>query len=291
MVLWSELVADAAARLVQAGVPDGRQTAEWVAQETTGAEGAEWIKQLDEPAVARHVAGFDERIERRLSGEPLQYVLGRWSFRSLDLFIDRRVLIPRPETEIVAGFAVAEAQRCMKEQGPVFAVDLGTGSGAIGLSLATEVDDLQVWLTDNSSEALSVARANLAGVGRAGSRVTVAEGSWFDALPASLKRSVAVIASNPPYVDHKDEIEPTVVEWEPAEALYAADGGMEHLSYLISAAPQWLRPDGALVLEMDPKQMGPMVRQAKELFDDVIAQTDMTGRDRCMVARSPKLLP
>jgi len=158
MVLWSELVATAASRLDEAGLADGRQAAEWIGQETTGVEGAEWVAQLMEHAMQRHVAVFDQRIERRLAGEPLQYVLGRWSFRDLDLFVDRRVLIPRPETEIVAGLAIAEAQKLADVGADEFPrlipADLGTGSGAIGLSLATEVDESEVWLTDNSSGAL-----------------------------------------------------------------------------------------------------------------------------------------
>ena len=128
---------------------------------------------------------------RRLQGEPLQYVLGAWSFRGLDLMVDRRVLIPRPETEWVVETALEEAERIgLRRTGrrPTFdaeiaatAVDLGTGSGAIALALEAALPAVEVWATDSSVEALAVATANIAGNGA--TRVRVAAGRWFAALP------------------------------------------------------------------------------------------------------------
>ena len=114
--------------------------------------------------------------ERRIGGEPLQYVVGRWGFRQLDLMVDRRVLIPRPETEVVAGHAVTSCTDWSPpawSESPATVVDLGTGSGAIGLSIASEVPGTEVWLTDASAEAVAVARANCAGLGRAAIGVRV----------------------------------------------------------------------------------------------------------------------
>ncbi len=150
-------------------------------------EGIELMLGLDEPATVRGVARLDAMVARRSTGEPLQYVLGRWGFRLLDLMIDRRVLIPRPETEIVAERALDELRRLDPDDIPVV-VDLGTGSGAIGLSLAREHGSAEVWITDVSTDALDVARANLAGLGRHGSRVRAVEGSWFEPLPVELGR-------------------------------------------------------------------------------------------------------
>ena len=114
----------------------------------------------------RGVAHLDAMLARLASGEPLQYVLGRWGFRHLDLMVDQRVLIPRPETETVVETALQLARSLPR---PIVCADLGTGSGAIGLSLATELglEGVTVWMTDRSPEALEVARANAAGVGRA----------------------------------------------------------------------------------------------------------------------------
>ncbi|NBO80660.1 MAG: methyltransferase domain-containing protein, partial [Actinobacteria bacterium] len=122
-----------------------------------------------------------DMIRRRLAGEPVQYVMGRWAFRHLDLLVDRRVLIPRPETEQVAEVALRYARPIT----PRVVVDLGTGSGAIGLSLAQELplDETSVWMTDASLDALDVARANAAGLGRAAANVRIVHGDWYAALP------------------------------------------------------------------------------------------------------------
>src|SRR5688500_2404619 len=153
-------------------------------------------------------------VERRAAGEPLQYVLGAWGFRSLDLYVDRRVLIPRPETEQVVEVALAEL-RALGAAKPLV-VDLGTGSGAIALSIAPEVPTSQVWATDASPAALAVARANLAGIGRAAARVRLEHGSWFAALPKLLQGRVDMVISNPPYVADGDTLPPEVADWEPA---------------------------------------------------------------------------
>ena len=127
-------------------------------------------------------------VARRRAGEPLQYVLGRWGFRRLDLAIDRRVLIPRPETEMVVEVALELLGAHLAERLPITVADLGTGSGAIGLALADELplDRTTVWITDVDEAALHVARANLAGIGRPARNVRVAAGSWFAALDPGL---------------------------------------------------------------------------------------------------------
>ncbi|MGB5759482.1 MAG: hypothetical protein WBM50_21390, partial [Acidimicrobiales bacterium] len=118
MVTWNELVAEAVERFAALDVPEPEISARWIARQATGTEGAEWLEVADRPATKRQVMAFDRMVERRSGGEPLQYVLGSWGFRSLDLFIDRRVLIPRPETEIIAGRALAEADRLFETRPP-----------------------------------------------------------------------------------------------------------------------------------------------------------------------------
>src|SRR5688572_9561945 len=173
---WRALLATAEARV--GSVLDARR----ILEHASGWEGGELIMNLDEPVTVRCRTHAESMIARREAGEPLQYVVGRWGFRRLDLFVDRRVLIPRPETEVVVEEALAEARRL----GATTAVDLGTGSGAIALSLALEDVRLRVWATEVSGDAVAVARANTAGLGRPGVRVTVVEGSWFEPLPAEL---------------------------------------------------------------------------------------------------------
>ncbi|MDQ1490400.1 MAG: release factor glutamine methyltransferase, partial [Actinomycetota bacterium] len=167
-VTWRELHAEVAALL-----PD--HEARWLVEEVSGLDRWRWSGSAPAAAPARLRA----MVERRTAGEPLQYVLGRWSFRGLDLRVDPRVLIPRPETEVVAGVALAEVRR---RAGPCVVADLGTGSGALALALAAEVADADVWATDVSADALAVARANLAAVGpEAAARVHLAEGMWYEA--------------------------------------------------------------------------------------------------------------
>src|SRR5205814_114397 len=157
-VTWRDLYDAAAARL------GSRHDARRIVERASGQASVEFHLSLEDPVPARAVPFFVDMVERRAAGEPLQYVVGRWGFRQLDLLVDRRVLIPRPETEHVVEVAIEELRRrAIKE--PVV-VDLGVGSGAIALSLAVELPRARVWGTDRSADALAVARANLAGLGR-----------------------------------------------------------------------------------------------------------------------------
>ncbi len=285
---WGELFTECEHRLARSGVAASPAAeARWIIERASGFEGAEYVLGLDELVTERGMHFYDLMVERRLSGEPLQYVLGRWGFRTLDLLVDPRVLIPRPETEVVADLALAEVDRVMTvgDRRPLV-VDLGTGSGAIGLSIAAERERVEVMLTDRSSDALAVARANLTGLGRAATRVSIVEGSWFDALDDGLRGAIDVIVSNPPYVATGDEVDAIVREWEPLEALYAGDEGLDDLRLIVSGAHQWLAPGGSLVLEMAPTQV-PIVEELAvgAGFTEVEAHSDLSGRARAVVAR------
>ncbi len=287
-ITWNELVEEATRRLVEAEVPEPDVSARWIGREATGTDGADWLDVADQPATKRQLASFDRMVERRLTGEPLQYVLGNWGFRTLDLFVDERVLIPRPETEVVAEYAIGQLRRVLAAVPDAVAVDLGTGSGAIGLSLAVESTGPEVWLTDASSEALQVARANLAGLGSAGGSVRLAEGDWFEALPLELVGRLGLVVSNPPYVSSADDLEPQVARWEPAGALVAPQAGTAHLIQLVEEAPRWLLPIGALVLEMAPDQVPAMAERASRAFKEVETIADLSDRPRGIIASHPK---
>jgi release factor glutamine methyltransferase len=223
-------------------------------------------------------------LARYASGEPLAYVLGRWSFRHVDLFVDSRVLIPRQETEVVAGVAIDLARAAGR---PVTVADLGTGSGAIGLAMADElpVDGVTVWMIDDDPDALHVARANLAGIGRRGANVRIAKGSWFDALPAAVRLDVAV--ANPPYIaDESTLVDDSVREWEPHHALFAGPDGLDSIRRLVDDAPDRLRPGGWLVLEIGADQ-GTAVNEllAHRGYLEVEPRPDHAGRDRVAIGR------
>jgi len=286
-ISWREVQAETASRL--SAVTDAPDLeARRIVERASGNEGADYVLGLDDAVTERGMHFHDLMVERRLAGEPLQYVLGRWGFRTLDLMVDRRVLIPRPETEEVAGLALAEIDRIrsLGDDRAVRVVGLGTGSGAIGLSIAVERERVEVVLTDRSSDALAVARANLAGIGRAATRVTSVEGAWFAALDPSLKGSIDVVVSNPPYVAIDDEVDDIVRDWEPLDALYAGIDGLDDLRVLVAEARRWLRADGALVLEMAPTQTATVAELAGAGgFDEVSIHTDLSGRERAIVAR------
>src|SRR3954464_2807407 len=217
---WRELYDDAAERL------GSRHDARRIVERASGRAEVEFHLSLEDPVPARAVPFFEGMVERRASGEPLQYVVGRWGFRQLDLVVDRRVLIPRPETEHVVEVALEELRR-RAIQAPIV-VDLGVGSGAIALSLALELPRCRVWGTDRSADALAVARANLAGIGSfAATRVELLEGSWFEALPKDLIGGIDFVATTPPYVATGDDLPAEVADWEPSSALIAGPTGLE----------------------------------------------------------------
>lgn len=293
-VAWQALLAEAAARLRSGAVPSPDAEARWIVEAASGYEGAEFVAGLTTLATVGGVTRLDRMVARRLAGEPLQYVLGRWAFRTLDLMVDHRVLIPRPETEVVAGVALAELARQAAPGLTLLAADLGTGSGAIGLSLAAERADVAVVLTDASADALAVARANLAGIGRAATRVRVSEpGSWFDALPAELAGRLHVVVANPPYVAAADPLPAEVREWEPPSALFGGGPeGTAALEVLIDGAGSWLAPGGALVLELAPAQASAMLARARDRgYEEVRVVKDLSGRDRALAARWPASPP
>ncbi len=277
-VSWRELLAETESLLAD------KQHARWICETATSCTPEEFRQMLDEPAGERAVAHLDAMVARARTGEPIQYVVGAWAFRRLDLAVDARVLIPRPETEMVAEVAIELASMF----GPTRKVlDLGTGSGAIGLSMADELPIVgtSVWLTDAWASALDVARANLSGIGRAAQNVRVTEGSWFEALPEGERFDV--IVSNPPYVaDGSAEAERIVTDWEPSAALFAGSDGLDDLRLIIAEAPKWLSPGGWLVVEHGHEQGDAVLELFLSAeFIDVETRRDLAGLDRIGLGR------
>ena len=264
--------------------------ARWIVEEASGSSWSELAG--DAPTVtAAALNRFRAMLDRRAAGEPLQYVLGHWSFRTLDLMVDSRVLIPRPETEQVVEAALLELDLA-REKDPgrrLLAADLGTGSGAIALSIAAERRRVNVWATDVSQAALDVASANLSGMGGyPATRVQLAYGSWWAALPDDLRGNVDLVVSNPPYVSAAEiaALDPVVRDWEPTSALEAGTTGLEAVELILADAPRWLTPAGAAVIEIAPHQAGAAAGIASKYgFSDVEVGQDLAGLDRVLVAR------
>lgn len=233
-----------------ADIVGDRAVARWLCETASGCDSREFDAELNELVSARSGLHLDAMVRRVLDGEPVQYVMGRWGFRHLDLMVDSRVLIPRPETELIVDIALAFLKQ--RPQPHVIA-DLGTGSGAIGLSLLHELPlaTADVWMTDVSPDAIDVARANAAGIGRPAAKAHFAVGSWCDALPQSLKGSFDVVVSNPPYIALGDsEVDESVLNHEPHSALFAGTDGLDDIRLLTTQSAQWLAPGGMFVTEM-----------------------------------------
>jgi len=252
---------------------------------------ARWLVEEFSPTDHESMAAMRAAAQRRLDGEPIQYVLGHWPFRSLDLDLDKRVLIPRPETEELVGLAFEELMRRRLKE-PII-VDLGCGSGAIGLALLYELRQLDVHATlvavDSSLDALEVTRANAAKHGLDG--VTTVHSSWFEDLDTSLIGRVELIIANPPYVGAKEfaTLDP-VLGYEPFSALVARDSGPVEgffdLEVIIGQSCPWLVANGLLICEHGYMHRPAVLQAARDaMYADAQDLDDMFGNPRFLVAR------
>jgi release factor glutamine methyltransferase len=237
------------------------------------------------------IAALRTAAQRRLNDEPLQYVIGHWPFRSLDLDVDPRVLIPRPETEELVGVALDELA-ASDVSAPVI-LDLGCGSGAIGLSLLAELNARGVGATvicvDESVDALAVAKRNA--LKHRLTAVSFVHSSWFDALDDSLRGRVDLIVANPPYIGAEQfaTLDP-VLAHEPLGALVAPDAsgvsGFSDLEEIIGGASTWLVDNGLLICEHGDMHRHAVLGSARDAgLRDVRDLDDMFGNPRFLVAR------
>jgi release factor glutamine methyltransferase len=252
---------------------------------------ARWLVEEFSPSDHETIDALRAAARRRLDGEPIQYVLGHWPFRSLDLDLDPRVLIPRPETEELVGLAFDELmQRRLKD--PLI-VDLGCGSGAIGLSLLFELRQMGVDATlvavDSSLDALEVTRANAAK--HALEDVTTVHSSWFEGLDESLLGRVDLIVANPPYVGATEfaTLDP-VLGYEPFAALVAEDTpiaqGFLDLEVIIGQSSPWLVANGLLICEHGNMHRPAVLQAAHDaMFTDIQDLDDMFGNPRFLIAK------
>lgn len=261
-----------------AGVEDPRLDAELLLGEAMGCGRAALI--ADGEAEVPPAAGrrFGELVRRRLRREPVAYILGRKGFRSLELALDRRVLVPRPETELLVEVAV--------ELGPASVLDVGTGSGAIALAVADEMPDCAVTASDTSPGALEVARANAERLGLA-DRVRFLEGT----LPGG--ESFDLVLANLPYVSERDwhALQPEVTQWEPREALLAGPDGLDIYRAFLAACGRAFRPiaatsSTAVAVEVGEGQAPAVAALMRESgFGAIEKRRDLAGIERVVVGR------
>jgi release factor glutamine methyltransferase len=217
---------------------------------------------------------LDDLVGRRVAGEPLQYLEGSVSFGGLEIAVDRRVLIPRPETEELFELAAEMVGD------PAVILDLGTGSGNLALALKHRFPDSAVYATDISVDAVSVAQENAS---RLGLEVAVLTGDLFDPLPPAVRGAVDLIIANPPYVADGDELPTSVADHEPAAALFAGSDGLDVIRRIAAESPGWLAPGGAVAMEVGAGHAA----AAAALFAglDVRVAVDMFGNDRFVFGR------
>jgi release factor glutamine methyltransferase len=277
VILWS------AGYLTEKGVEAGRLDAEWLLAAALGVDRLQLYLQFDRPLSPEEREAFKPLLRRRASREPLQYIIGRAAFRQLELKTDPRVLIPRPETEVLVQEVLDWASTAGGSLGRVW--DVGTGTGAVALSLAVEGSCTSVVATDVSPEALSVAAENVERYGLS-RLVEFREGSLFE--PLEKGEDFDVIVSNPPYVaeGEKGDLQPEVRDWEPPEALFAGEDGMDVIRQLVAGAPDHLLAGGLLALECGLGQAEHVATavNATGAFSAIRIRPDLTGRPRFVMA-------
>ncbi len=266
-----DALAGAVDALAAAGVDSPRLDAELLLAEATGWERARLAAEPESGVTAAAARQFGEMVRRRLRREPVAYILGRKGFRSLDLQVDRRVLVPRPETELLVELAL--------ELQPRRVLDMGTGSGAIALAIAGELPGCEVLATDTSAAALEVARGNAERL-RLADRVEFV-GAMLPPEPPRLD----LIVANLPYVAESEwgGIEPEVTEWEPREALLA---GADGLDVIRAAIPVAAAVAPALALEVGAGQEPAVSELLFEAgFATVETRPDLAGIPRLVWGR------
>ena len=277
---------EAIARLGAAGITDPEVDADLLIGHVLGQSRGEVqaASIMAKPVSEADAAAIDLLLARRSAREPLQHITGRAPFRALALNVGPGVFVPRPETEQVAQFAI-DALRGVPDAEPI-GVDLGTGSGAIALALATEVPHARIFAVENSAEAYPWTSRNFAEV--AAPNATLAFGDLADAF-VELNGTVAVVISNPPYIP-ADAIprDPEVRLFDPAHALFGGPDGLDVVRSVSATGLRLLRPGGVLVIEHGELQ-GVAIRAllAADGWRAPATHRDYTSRDRATTALHP----
>ncbi|RLB20672.1 MAG: peptide chain release factor N(5)-glutamine methyltransferase [Deltaproteobacteria bacterium] len=273
--IWTikEILTVSSGYLKAKGIDSPRLTAEILLAHVLGVNRVSLYLDFDKPLIENEVSRYRELIRRRMQREPVQYITGKQEFWSLEFHVDPRVLIPRPETELLVEHTISIAkEHGTHEKSLLRILDLCTGCGAIAIALAKELPKARLWLTDISHGALDVALEN-ATKHNVEQRITFLQGDLWEPLSGQ-SHEFDVIVSNPPYVtsDEYEALPPEIRNHEPKIALDAGPDGMRFLERIIKGAPSYLCPGGWLLVEMDPRQIDKAV--------DLVQQTGMYQRWR-----------
>ncbi|WP_300667332.1 peptide chain release factor N(5)-glutamine methyltransferase [Desulfoluna sp.] len=280
-----EVLVEAARLFEQAGVDAPALAADLLMMHLLETRRAGLVMLKNDHATEGLKQGYEALVRRRLDREPIAYILGETGFWDLDLRVTPQVLVPRPDTE-----TLVEATLELLTQdglGSLRVVDLGTGSGAIALSLAKACPQHRVYATDRSSAALDVAREN-ARKNNLSDQVTFVQGAWFSPFKAT-HPLFDVVVSNPPYIPTADIdlLDPEVAVYEPRLALDGDADGLRDLGLIISGCRQYLKPGGWVLLEMgwDQRESVRVLLEAEGLFESIRFFEDYAGNNRAVRAR------
>ncbi len=243
---------------------------------------------FDQPLDQSDITNYRSLIKRRVNREPTQHITGIQEFRSLEFMVDHHALIPRPETEILVEQALSICHdRISIEKSCPAILDLGTGSGAIAISLAKELQGTDVWASDISREALTLAQVNSKKHG-VNHQITFIQGDLFQPF-GNNNLKFDIILSNPPYVasEDYDSLPPEVKDYEPRLALDGHEGGTFFIEKIIMQAPAYLKSGGWLLIEMDPGQTSKFLNMIKDMsyYTEKRCIKDYSRKDRVVIAR------
>jgi release factor glutamine methyltransferase len=276
-----EAVAAAAARLDAAGIGDARLEADVLLAHALAVDRTRLLATARDALAPDRASMFEQLLQRRLTREPLAYIVGRREFYSLDFACEPGVLIPRPETELLAGLAIDAAHG----RNPLWVIDVGTGTGALAVVIAVHVPHARVAAIDSSPAALALARRNIAA--HAVDRRVIAIRSD---LLAGLQPA-GVIVANLPYIPAPvwPSLQPEVRDYEPREALVAGERGDEAIERLLRQAPAHLSPGGVVAVEVGAGQAKRVTAIARSCFPEgsVSVIKDLAGIDRVVATRVP----
>ena len=277
MTLLREAILAATATLARAGIDSARTDAELLAAHLVGTDRGR-LALLDAPG-PEFFDRFDQAIATRAQRTPLQHITGTAPFGPVQLHVGPGVFTPRPETEVMLEWALAQPL-----PGDAVILDLCTGSGALAIALASQRPQARVIAVDDDAMALGYARRNAAGT-----TVRLVHGDVTDAgLLAELIGSVDLVVANPPYIPIGTALEPEVARHDPAHALFAGADGMAVIEPLVGRAADWLKPGGLLAVEHDDttSEATARIMIRAGVFGDITAHRDLTGRPRFVTARA-----
>ena len=236
-----------------------------------------------------NICKYKELIYKRASHVPLQYITRQVEFMSLDFIVDERVLIPRPETEILVETVLSKAHDNEFPNNHLLIMEVGTGSGNIAISLAKNLNNVKIYTNDISHDALTLAKENIK-IHGVTDKVNLLHGDFFGTFIGSVeKKRIDFIVSNPPYVTEAEwhELEPEVKDNEPRQALVGGEDGLCFYRRIIKGAVDWLKPGGYLIIEIGETQANSVITLMQDdlHFDNIEAIKDLQGKERIISAR------